>query len=431
MASMARAPWRLAPLTRISERQALLKTVPMRSCNTLFVPPPQLPFTGFEVLFLGTGAGSPSVRRNPTGVCLRLARSNWMFDCAEGSLRQLIKSVVRVPLTTKFFVSHLHGDHVYGLPGILCTLDNHNAEYKDPQTKEKAPRPIDVYGPLGLFSYLNTAFSTSSTWLANLKITVHELVSPEMLNKTSKHEKFMRNAPKHPSLKRKWVHVESDGNGDVWNVLDDGKVIVKAATLKHTVTSFGYGSFFKVAYFFSQLAFWDSYVVEEYPVPGKLDLNALRKRGLPPGPKYGTLKLGGSVELPSGEIIHASEVTGPKARGRKVAILGDSADSSRMFDIAQNCDVLVHEATLSHDMVKQAVHRGHSTARMAGYAAKKMNATLLALTHFSHRFRHWSADAKSRSTLHLALEAQGSFGRRAVVPASDFLRIPIPRLPHE
>ncbi|KAF1776253.1 Metallo-beta-lactamase [Phytophthora cactorum] len=41
----------------------------------------------------------------------------------------------------------------------------------------------------------------------------------------------------------------------------------------------------------------------------------------------------------------------------------------------------------------QAVHRGHSTARMAGYAAKKMNATLLALTHFSHRFRHWSANA--------------------------------------
>jgi len=187
---------RAAAWTRISERQARLKAVPMRSCNTLFVPPPQLPFTGFELLFLG--AGSPSVRRNPTGVCLRLARSNWMFDCAEGSLRQLIKSVVRVPLSTKFFVSHLHGDHLYGLPGILCTLDNHNAEYKDPQTKEKAPRPIDVYGPLGLFSYLNTAFQTSSTRLMNLKITVHELVCPEMMRKTSPHEKFMRNAPKHP-----------------------------------------------------------------------------------------------------------------------------------------------------------------------------------------------------------------------------------------
>ncbi|KAG7400745.1 Zinc phosphodiesterase ELAC protein 1 [Phytophthora boehmeriae] len=336
---VATAAWRRAPLSRILERHALLCSVPKRSCNTLFVKSQQKSFSGFELLFLGTSAGSPSVRRNPTGVCLRLARSNWMFDCAEGSLRQLMKSTVRVPLTTKFFISHLHGDHLYGLPGILCTLDNHNAEYKDPVTKENAARRIDVYGPLGLFSYLNTAFSTCSTRLTNLQVTVHELVNSDLLSEMTVYEKFMRNAPVHPSLTREWIHAQSDGNGDV---------------------------------------------------------------------------------------------TGPKALGRKVAILGDSADSSRMFDIAQNCDILVHEATLSHRMVKQAVHRGHSTARMAGYAAKKMNAKILALTHFSHRFRHWSVDAGNcRTTLHLALEAQESFGKRAVVPASDFLRIPVPRPPHE
>lgn len=141
-----------------------------------------------------------------------------------------------------------------------------------------------------------------------------------------------------------------------------------------------------------------------------------------------------------------------------MVILGDTADTSRMFDLGQNCDVrcegcgcmhsnhcyhvpdsaaglllqvLVHEATLSHEMVPEAVHRGHSTARMAGFAARKMNATLLALTHFSHRFRHWGNERDSRTTLHLALEAQASFGRRAVVPATDFLRIPVPRPPHE
>lgn len=49
--------------------------------------------------------------------------------------------------------------------------------------------------------------------------------------------------------------------------------------------------------------------MEEYPIPGKLDLSTLRKRGLPPGPKYRTLKLGGSVELPNGDPLHASEVS--------------------------------------------------------------------------------------------------------------------------
>ena len=42
------------------------------------------------------------------------------------------------------------------------------------------------------------------------------------------------------SLQCRWIHADSDGNGHVWNVLDDGKFVVQAATLKHTVTSFGY-----------------------------------------------------------------------------------------------------------------------------------------------------------------------------------------------
>lgn len=254
--------WRTAPLASITERKAVLGAVPIRSSNTLLMPlMAQAEFTDFELIFLGTSAGSPSVRRNPTSACLRLAHQNWMFDCAEGSLRQLMKSIIRVPLTNKFFISHLHGDHVYGLPGILCTLDNHNASYIDPATRRKAPRPIAVYGPLGLFSYLNTAFATSSTRMTNLKITVHELVSPDILRNMSAHEKFMRRAPTHPvscretvalqngcsnssvdmtqSLHRETIHAEFDGNGYVWNVLDDGKIFVRAAELKHTVTSFG------------------------------------------------------------------------------------------------------------------------------------------------------------------------------------------------
>lgn len=79
-------------------------------------------------------------------------------------------------------------------------------------------------------------------------------------------------------------------------------------------------------------------------------------------------------------------------------------------------------------MLLQAVHRGHSTARMAGYAARRMNATMLALTHFSHRFRLWTSDNSLGSTQHLAHEAQLEFKRRAVIPASDFLRIPIVRV---
>ncbi|TMW55891.1 hypothetical protein Poli38472_008539 [Pythium oligandrum] len=398
----------------LPERRVSLGAVPLRTSNTLYLrgKHTEIPFTGFELIFLGTSAGSPSVRRNPTGLCLRLDKSNWMFDCAEGSLRQLMKSTIRVPSTDKFFITHLHGDHLYGLPGILCTLDNHNAAFVETRTKKPAPRPISVYGPLGLFSYLNTAFATSSTRLSNLTVTVHELVSPEMLDKASNFEKYMSKAPVHPRLRREVIHAESDGNGLIWKVFEDENHRVLASTLKHTVTSFGY-------------------VVEERELPGKLKPELLIKRGLRPGPQYRLLKQGKGVTLEDGTIIQAHEVTGPPVRGRKVVILGDTADSSRMFDIGRNCDVLVHEATLGHEMLQQAVFRGHSTARMAGYTARRMNATLLALTHFSHRFRHWAPNQSFGTTQHLTLEAQLTFGRRAVMPASDFLRIPIPRHPHD
>lgn len=186
---------------KILERQYQLGSIPLQSCNTLKLKHThtrQIPFTGFELMFLGTSAGSPSVERNPTALCLRLDKSNWMFDCAEGSLRQLMKSTIRVPSTDKFFITHLHGDHLYGLPGILCTLDNHNAAYVDTRTRKRVPRPISVYGPMGLFSYLNAALATSRTRLANLVVTVHELVSPESSTDASKFELYMSNAPVHP-----------------------------------------------------------------------------------------------------------------------------------------------------------------------------------------------------------------------------------------
>lgn len=227
--------WRSAPVARISERQAVLGAVPVRSSNTLLMPHmAQVDFTDFELIFLGTSAGSPSVRRNPTSLCVRLSHQNWMFDCAEGSLRQLMKSIIRVPLTNKFFITHLHGDHVYGLPGILCTLDNHNAAYIDPATKKGAPKPIDVFGPLGLFSYLNTALATSSTRMANLRITVHELVSPEMLKNMSAHEKFMQNAPCHPVRHHHSLHF---GYGEAVDLTPSSPLIRRVFTARRSTPS--------------------------------------------------------------------------------------------------------------------------------------------------------------------------------------------------
>nr|CCA21160.1 conserved hypothetical protein [Albugo laibachii Nc14] len=409
--------------TQIMKARILqLGAVPYKSCNTLDVRSnaktssnenPDIPFTDFEILFLGTSAGSPSVRRNPTSICLRLSQSNWMFDCAEASLRQLMKSTIRVPMTNKFFITHLHGDHLYGLPGILCTLENHHNNNGVPSTNDRCD--IAVYGPVGLYAYLTATLSTSRTRLNNLQVTVYELALNETPEQASSFEKFMRHIPKHPAIRKESIYADHDhdhASKPVWKVYDDGNVHVKAGMLQHTIASFGY-------------------VVEEYQHPGKLRPDLVLQRGLAPGPLYKTLKNGKSVRLPNGDVIQPNEVVGPPAQGRKVVIMGDTTLSNGIVDIAQNCDVLVHEATLNQTMVTEAKRRGHSTARMAGQCARNVNATMLVLTHFSHRFRHWnSADFGSMTTHSLVQEAQVSFKRRAVLAATDFLRVIVPRHPH-
>lgn len=189
-------------------RTLQLGAMPYKTCNTLDIrynakmypdAHPDIPFTDFEILFLGTSAGSPSVRRNPSSICLRLSQHNWMFDCAEASLRQLMKSTIRVPMTNKFFITHLHGDHLYGLPGILCTLDNHHNN-GTPGTNNRCE--IAVYGPVGLYAYLTTALSTSRTRLNNLQVTVYELALKKVPEQASAFEKYMRNIPKHPVRSR-------------------------------------------------------------------------------------------------------------------------------------------------------------------------------------------------------------------------------------
>ncbi|MGG1595894.1 MBL fold metallo-hydrolase, partial [Terribacillus saccharophilus] len=77
-----------------------------------------------ELHFLGTGAGLPSKDRNVTSICLSMPQERqavWMFDCGEATQHQLLYSPLKPGKIEKIFITHLHGDHIYGLPGLLST----------------------------------------------------------------------------------------------------------------------------------------------------------------------------------------------------------------------------------------------------------------------------------------------------------------------
>ncbi|KRW91030.1 ribonuclease Z [Alicyclobacillus tengchongensis] len=111
-----------------------------------------------ELYFLGTGAGLPSTRRNVTSIALRLSRGTsrvWLFDCGEGTQRQMLTAPFGPSKINRIFITHLHGDHIYGLPGMLGS-----------RSFQAGSGPLSILGPHGLRTFLETAIATSGAHLS-------------------------------------------------------------------------------------------------------------------------------------------------------------------------------------------------------------------------------------------------------------------------
>ena len=104
-----------------------------------------------RIVFLGTSSGTPSRERNVSSVSLLLDDGSLLlFDCGEGTQHRLQVAPVKSGAIDAIFLSHLHGDHVYGLPGLLATLGMNGRT-----------RPIDIVGPEGTREYVEAVLRTS------------------------------------------------------------------------------------------------------------------------------------------------------------------------------------------------------------------------------------------------------------------------------
>lgn len=147
-----------------------------------------------ELVFLGTGAGMPSRRRNVTSIALNLLDETggfWLFDCGEGTQQQILQSPVRLGRTDRIFITHLHGDHLYGLPGILTSRSYQGGEGK-----------LTLYGPVGLRQFTETVLTLSQARLS-YELDVVEIVEEGV-------------------------------------IAEDGMFRVEARRLDHRIESFGY-----------------------------------------------------------------------------------------------------------------------------------------------------------------------------------------------
>jgi ribonuclease Z len=307
-----------------------------------------------QITFLGTSSGVPTRSRNVSSIALRLPQRAevWLFDCGEGTQHQILRSDVRVSQITRIFVTHMHGDHIYGLMGLLasCGLAGN-------------PSRIDIYGPPKLEDYLRASGRYSQT---------------------------------HFSYPVK-VHTVEPGV-----VFEDDEFTVSCDALTHRVPAFGYR-------------------VAEKDRPGRFHVERAAALGIPSGPLYGKLKQGETITLDDGRTINGADLCGTTEIGRKFVYCTDTIYCDNAVALAQDADVLIHEATFAHQDAELAYQRLHSTSTMAAQVALNASAKQLIMTHFSPRYAPGNAIVLDD----LWKEAKAIFPNTLM--AHDFLTYSVPR----
>jgi ribonuclease Z len=98
-----------------------------------------------DLVFLGTAGSMPTAQRAPAALLVRRGGERLLFDCAEGTQRQLLRSSVGLVELEEIFVTHFHADHILGLPGLFKTFSLRGRE-----------RLLELYGPRGLVDLLGS-----------------------------------------------------------------------------------------------------------------------------------------------------------------------------------------------------------------------------------------------------------------------------------
>lgn len=106
----------------------------------------------FEVTILGNSSASPTLTRHPSAQCVNILDHHILIDCGEGTQIQLQKYKIKKSKISQIFISHVHGDHILGLPGLLLSMNLMRRE-----------SPIHIWGPQELFHILDVFFKYSDT----------------------------------------------------------------------------------------------------------------------------------------------------------------------------------------------------------------------------------------------------------------------------
>ena len=277
-----------------------------------------------ELIFLGTSSAVPSKHRNHSGIAIKAFGEIMLFDCGEGTQRQLSNAKISPMKINQIFISHLHGDHILGLPGLIQSMGFRGRDSQD---------PLYIYGPIGLKKVKGAIFDFGH-FTVDFPVIIHEI----------------------------------DNNGMDTNIIvENEEYIVECIKTRHNVINLSYSIYGKKK-------------------PRFLREKAI-ELGIKPGFNFGKLHDGQSVEV-SGKLVKPEQVLGPPRSGSKIVYSGDTLPCEEMINLAKNAMILIHEATYKDEDNNKAISNAHSTASQAAKIAEQSNVSKLILTHISARYNN-------------------------------------------
>lgn len=280
-----------------------------------------------ELIVLGTSSQTPTAQRNQNGYLVRFDGEAVLFDPGEGTQRQLLRAGVAPSSITAIAITHDHGDHCLGLPGVLARL-----------ALDGLQRAVPLVFPAGGAARVRALVDVAGPHAA--RVVEHPVdVGPSPATVLT--------------LPARGGPSGRDGCG----------LALQAAALDHRVPTCGYR------------------LVE--PDGVTMDPAALRAHGIT-GPDVGRLLREGSLPTPAG-TVGLAEVSRPR-RGQRVALVMDTRRCDGALALAERADLLVCEATFTDAEAEVAPRYGHLTARQAGVLAREAGARRLVLAHFSQRY---------------------------------------------
>lgn len=277
----------------------------------------------FTVKILGTASALPTTQRNPSAQIVDVRGRLFMIDCGEGAQIQLRKAKVSFLNIEHICLSHIHGDHIFGIFGLLSTMG---------LLARKAP--LNIYAPEGfapILEFFKTQFGEGL--LFDIHFIPLEMTSPEV-------------------------------------VYENRTTELLAFPLNHRVETFGFIIREKMP---QRNVHKDA--ISKYDL-SLTDIGTLKR-----GEDVVRESIDGETL-----VIKNEDATYYKYMPRSYAYCSDTAPFAELADWIRGVDLLYHEATFPEEMTEMAEKTFHSTTIQAATTAKDAGAKKLIVGHYSSRF---------------------------------------------